>query len=424
MNIKLYELKKVITSSVILILTMLMIVLNFYTIKEKLYLIKDDLSIINKIISKFGGEINESSINKMNNEYKKKLIEFNNLTEKKLGKTYNFVGDFFNSEDYHRNVEYNNKFINKEIELLNELRVLELYANLATEQVQEYEKVNFSNNALQYSKDHGLKGKALDIAVNRYNITQLIFEETIENKNHKNIFPLGEYRFYSIVFYDIFFQCVFEITIMVVLITSYLINYENDNNTNTVIYTTKRGRKNIKDKLFVSIFSSVIVSALILGFTLLFLYLNIDITNILKVSVRSAFNWEGKVPYIFWFNNSVGMQLVLTAIIILICSGLFSLITFIITNLVKSSYISFFIFFIIFGIFIIAIDIPNKDSAICMYMGYDLFNLIIRPSAFFMVRAPMIIDKFYEVKVLIIWTVILSTLSIITIKRFKNENIN
>lgn len=424
MNVKLYELKKVITSYVILILTILMIVLNFYTIKEKLYLIKDDLSIINKIISKFGGEINESSINKMNNEYRKKLIEFNNLTEKKLGKTYKFVGDFFNSEDYHRNVEYNNKFSNKEIELLNGLRVLELYANLATEQVQEYEKVNFSNNALQYSKDHGLKGKALDIAVNRYNITQLIFEETIENKNHKNIFPLGDYRFYSIVFYDIFFQCVFEITIMVVLITSYLINYENDNNTNTVIYTTKRGRKNIKDKLFVSIFSSVIVSALILGFTLLFLYLNIDITNILKTSVRSAFNWEGKVPYIFWFNNSVGMQLVSTAIIILICSGLFSLITFIITNLVKSSYISFFIFFIIFGIFIIAIDIPNKDSVICMYMGYDLFNLIIRPSAFFMVRAPMIIDKFYEVKVLIIWTVILSILSIITIKKFKNENIN
>lgn len=424
MNIKLYELKKVITSYVILILTMLMIVLNFYAIKEKLYLIKDDLSIINKIIIKFGGEINESSINKMNNEYKNKLIEFNNLTEKKLGKTYKFVGDFFNSEDYHRNVEYNNKFGNKEIELLNELRVLELYANLATEQVQEYEKVNFSNNALQYSKDHGLKGKALDIAVNRYDITQLIFEETIENKNHKNIFPLGDYQFYSIVFYDIFFQCVFEITIMVVLITSYLINYENDNNTNTVIYTTKRGRKNIKDKLFVSIFSSVIVSALILGFTLLFLYLNIDITNILKTSVRSAFNWEGKVPYIFWLNNSVGLQLVLTTIIILICSGLFSLITFIITNLVKSSYISFFIFFIIFGTFIIAIDIPNKDSAICMYMGYDLFNLIIRPSAFFMVRAPMIIDKFYEFKVLIIWTVILSTLSIITIKKFKNENIN
>ena len=226
------------------------------------------------------------------------------------------------------------------------------------------------------------------------------------------------------MFYDAFFQCVFEVTIMTVLITAYLINYENDNSTNALVLTTKRGRKNIKDKLFVSIVSSVIVSALILGFTLISLYLNIDIADILGTSVRSTFNWEGKFPYIFWVNNSVGVQLALTTIIILICSGLFSLITFIITSIVKNTYTSFFIFFIIFGVFIIFPDIPSKESTICMYMGYDLFNLIIRPSSFFTVRAPMILDKFYEIKVLIIWTVILSTLSIITIKNFKNENIN
>ncbi|MCQ4699211.1 hypothetical protein NE452_17360, partial [Paeniclostridium sordellii] len=83
--------------------------------------------------------------------------------------------------------------------------------------------------------------------VNRYNKAQSVLEETIENKNHKSIFPLGDYRFYSIVFYDAFFQCVFEVTIMTVLITAYLINYENDNSTNALVLTTKRGRKNIKD---------------------------------------------------------------------------------------------------------------------------------------------------------------------------------
>ena len=424
MNIKLYEVRKIITSYVIIFLTMLMVVFNFYTIREKVHYIRDDLSIVNKIIDEFGVEINEYSINKMNSEYKTKLTKFNNLTESKLKKTYKFVGDFFNSEEYSRNVEYNNKFSDSEINFLNELRVLELYVNIAIEKVQEYEKVNFSSNALQNSKDHGLKGKAINIAVNRYNIAQSVLEETIENKNHKSIFPLGDYRFYSIVFYDAFFQCVFEVTIMTVLITSYLINYENDNSTNALVLTTKRGRKNIKDKLFVSIVSSVIVSALILGFTLISLYLNIDIADILGTSVRSAFNWEGKFPYIFWVNNSVGVQLALTTIIILICSGLFSLITFIITSIVKNTYTSFFIFFIIFGVFIIFPDIPSKESTICMYMGYDLFNLIIRPSSFFTVRAPMILDKFYEIKVLIIWTVILSTLSIITIKNFKNENIN
>ncbi|CEK39987.1 hypothetical protein [Paraclostridium sordellii] len=424
MNIKLYEVRKIITSYVIIFLTMLMVVFNFYTIREKVHYIRDDLSIVNKIIDEFGVEINEYSINKMNSEYKTKLTKFNNLTESKLKKTYKFVGDFFNSEEYSRNVEYNNKFSDSEINFLNELRVLELYVNIAIEKVQEYEKVNFSSNALQNSKDHGLKGKAINIAVNRYNIAQSVLEETIENKNHKSIFPLGDYRFYSIVFYDAFFQCVFEVTIMTVLITAYLINYENDNSTNALVLTTKRGRKNIKDKLFVSIVSSVIVSALILGFTLISLYLNIDIADILGTSVRSAFNWEGKFPYIFWVNNSVGVQLALTTIIILICSGLFSLITFIITSIVKNTYTSFFIFFIIFGVFIIFPDIPSKESTICMYMGYDLFNLIIRPSSFFTVRAPMILDKFYEIKVLIIWTVILSTLSIITIKNFKNENIN
>lgn len=424
MDIKLYEAKKIITSYVIIILTMLMVVFNFYTIREKVHYIRDDLSIVNKIIDKFGVEISDRSIKEMNSDYKIKLTKFNKLTEKKLKKTYKFVGEFFNSEEYYRNVEYNNKFSDNEIKFLNELRVLELYVNVAMENIQEYEKVDFNNNALQNSKDHGLKGKALNIAISRYNTAQSVLEETIGNKNHKSIFPLGYYRFYSIVFYEAFIQCIFEVTIMTVLITSYLTTYENENNTNALVYTTKRGRKNIKDKLFVSIVSSVTISALILGFALLSLYLNIDITNILKTSVRSALNWEGKFPYIFWFDNSVGVQLALTTMIILICSALFSLITFIINNLVKNSYTSFFIFFIIFGIFIIVPDIPNKESTICMYMGYDLFNLIIRPSSFFMVRAPMILDKFYEIKVLIIWTVILSILSILSIKDFKNKNIN
>lgn len=423
MSIKIYELNKVIKSPVIIILIILMIALNSYRIIEKTY-IREDINIINDIVGEFGIEITNESIDKINKEYKENFKKFNELTEEKLGKTYKFIADFFNSNDYYTNVEHSNKFSNEEIKFFNNLRVLEIYSNLIKDQINEYEKIDFSNNALQKSKEYGLEGKALDIGVDRYSIAQSVHKETIEDKDHKNIFPLGNYWFYSLVFQDILFTCILEIIVMVVLITSYLVNYEVDSKTSTIVYATRQGRKNIKDKLFISIVSSVVVAALILGFTLFILYLNIDITNILSTSVRSAFNWEGVFPYIFWFDNSVGVQLILTIIIILICSALFSLITFIITNLVKSSYISFFIFFIIFGISVIIPSVPSKESIIYMNMGYDLFNLIIRPSAFFMVRAPMIVDKFYEVKTLFIWTIILVILSIMSIRKFKKESIN
>ncbi|MEG2789230.1 MAG: hypothetical protein RR942_15560 [Romboutsia sp.] len=423
MNIQLYEFKKVFTSPVVIILTILMILLNFWIVRDKTYE-RDDLNIINDIVGEFGHEINDKSINEINDKYDKEFKKFNKMTKEKLGKTYELVGDFFTSDDYIQNVESKIKFSKEEVNLLNYLRVLEIYAHLVTEQIEEYEKFSFTKNSVEKGKAIGLEGKALDIAVDRYKVAQSIFEETINNKEHKNIFPLGSYWFQSIVFQDIFFPCVLEIIIMIVLITSYLVNYEFDNKSSLIVYSTKRGRNNVKDKLFVSVVSSVIISVLILGFTVLALVLNVDITNILNTSVRSAFNWEGPSPYIFWFNNSVGVQLALTILIIIICSVLFSLVAFIITNLMKSSYISFFIFFIIFGIFKIAPSIPSKASAIYMYMNYDIFNLIIRPGSFFMVREPMIVDKFYEVRTLVIWTVILIVLTVLSIFKFKKESIN
>ncbi|MEF9992478.1 MAG: hypothetical protein RR835_08620 [Peptostreptococcaceae bacterium] len=424
MGIKLYELKKVITSPVVIILTVLMILLNFYIVKDKTSYRRDDINIVNDIIGEFGHEINDESINTINDKYEEEFKRFNNLVEKELGKIYEYVGDFFNSEEYAMHIEYKNKFSEEDIQFFNELRVLELYAHLVTEQIEEYENINFSNNSIEKGKARGLEGKALDIAVDRYEVAQSVFEETIDNEDHKNIYPLGEYWFQSVVFQDIFFPCVLEIMIITVLITSYLVNYEFDNKTNLVVYSTKRGRNNTKDKLFVSLVSSVIISALILGFTMLSLALNMNIMNILDTSVRNAFNWEGPLPYVFWFDISVGMQLALTIIIILICSALFSLITFIITKLVKNSYTSFFIFFIIFGVFVIIPSIPSKSSTMYMYMYYDIFNLIIKPGSFFMVRSPLIVDKFYEVKTLGIWTVMLAILSTLSFLRFKKEGIN
>ena len=78
---------------------------------------------------------------------------------------------------------------------------------------------------------------------------------------------------HSLLFKKIIKYVLFEVTIITVLITSFLVNYERDNRNNLLVESTKRGRKNSVDKLFTSIIGALITSFIIIGITLLIYFM-------------------------------------------------------------------------------------------------------------------------------------------------------
>lgn len=424
MNTKLHEFKKVITSPVIIVLTILFIFFNIMNIKNNSY-IKDDIKTINKIIGEFGLEINDNTLKDMKLKSKINLEKINNISKEKFNKTFDSISDFMDSNEYNLSIYENNIFTKKEKQFFREANVLDFYSNVAINTVKEYESINIKQLKESQIKAFNIKGNTEKLIRENYKNLEERFEEIKENKEHKNFFFAGKiFKTHKLLYDDIIRACIFEIVILLVLISAYLINYEFDNKSSFLVYSTKRGRNNVKDKLIVCIFVSLFVSIIILGTTLLTYFITFDYRNVLNVPVNSAFNWDYKLPYIGWFNITIIQNLVLSLLVILVCVPIFVCITFMISKIVKNSYIVFFVFFIVFGIFIMIPSLVSTSSPMITKVGYDVFNLILSPSSFFIQKGPLNLNKYYELITVLLWTIIAMVGSELTIRRFKKIDIN
>ena len=423
MNIKIQEFKKLICSPVIIGLTVVFILFNIFSMSATSYL-KEDLKIINNIISEFGYEINDEIISKMNNKYKNSLRELNKITKEKINKTYSSIEEFAESNEYQSNNYEGGVFTKEELKFFNEVNLLYAYSNLSVDLIKAYEDIDINEVAKNTISSHDLSGQAAEISSKNYDKLAERFEEIKENGEHKNLFFFGiNYRMHSLLFKETLMKCIFEIIILVVLMTAYLINFEFDNKTNLLVYSTKRGRKNIKDKFVICVVSSIGVSVIILGVTLLTYFINFDYSEVLNVPITSAFNWEYKLPYISLFDYTVLERLQLSILIVIICAVIFTTITFIICALIKNSYLVIFIFFILFGISLLIPQAISNSSALLIYSQYNVFQLIINSHMWFMDMGPFMLRN-YEVITIATNATVVSLLAFLTMKKFKREDIN
>ncbi|MGL5346751.1 MAG: hypothetical protein ACRDA3_05335 [Peptostreptococcaceae bacterium] len=424
MDIRLHELKKIIASPIIIFLTVLFIVSNIIDISNNSY-IKDDIKAINKVIGDFGSEINDKTLKEMNSQYMINLEKINKISKAKINKTFNSIEDFMKSDEYISSTYDDDIFTEEEKQFFIEASALYFYLNTAKDTIQEYENINIREIGESTIKNYNLKGKAEKKVRKSYEELENRFEEIKANEEHKNLFFSGKiFKTHKLLYKDTIRTCVFEIVILIVLITTYLTNYEFDNKTSNLVYTTKRGRNNVKDKLLVGIFSSLIVSIIILGITLLAYFITFDYSNVLNVPINSAFNWDYRLPYISWFNITFIQHLGLSLLVILSCVPIFACITLIISKIVKNSYIVFFVFFILFGVFIMIPSLVSESSPLMFTVGYDIFNLILSPGSFFMQRGAFKLDKYYELTTILVWIAIVVIGSKLTIRKFKKIDIN
>ena len=422
MDIKIQEFKKLISSPVIIGLTVIFILFNIMSISSSSYF-EEDIKIINNIISEFGYEINDEMISDMKVKYKNSLKEVNKITKAKVNKTYDSIGEFMVSDEYYSNNYDGGVFSKEELEYFNEVSLLDLYSNASVDLIKSYEELNIKEIGENLIESYGLSGQAAEMAREHYEKLAERFEEIKSTEEHKSLFFLGStYRMHSQLFKETFSKCIYEIMIIVVLMTAYLINFEFDNRTNLLVYSTKRGRKNIKDKFVVCVMSSLVIGGIILGITLISYFLTFDYSKIWNIPISTAFNWEYKYPYISLFNHTFLQRLLLTCFIVLICAVIFCTIALIICSLIKNSYLVIFIFFILFGISLIVPQMISKSSALSIYSHYHVFQLILNPHMWFMDMGPFMM-KNYEVITLVTNMIIVSIGAVLTIKRFKKEDI-
>ncbi len=422
MEIKLNEFKKVLKSPVLIILTMLFLIYNGFIIYSNSY-IREDLKLANDFIDQFGYVVNDEMIADVSKVYDNKMIELNEITKEKFNKEFSSIDEFLESSEYESIFYSDEGYSDEEIDLFRELSIMNLYKSVAIDNIRAYEGLDIMEMAEGSIHDYRLSGKAADKVREIYSKLVLRFEELKSNKEHKNIYFVGDiYETHSLLYRNIIVKVLFEIIIFVILVISYLINYERDNKTIDLVCTTRRGRNLIKDKLLVALMVSIIGTAVILGITLIMYFIVFDYSKVLSVPISSALNWE-LTPMISWFNISVGEYLALSILVVFILAIIFALISFVICSILKNSYKTFFVFFILFGLVFILQKFISNSSEMLIGSHYNVVIMTLNPHMWFREAGPFMSDKYFEVLTLATNGALAIAMSIWCIKRFKKENI-
>lgn len=418
MGIRKNEFKKAVTSPVIIGLLLIFLIFNSVIIFQNSYF-KDDLQVLNKIVSKFGHKIDDEMVDNFKEYYDSELKKLNEITYEKTSKNYGSVAEIFGENLYIEDI-YNRE----EVEFIKELGIVEAYYYTIGEIDEIYSNIDPMEIAEVQIEKYGLSGNAANTVRNQYKDFSKRFEELVENKEHKNLFFMGKaYKMHSLLFRTLFKTFIFEMLILVVLITAYLVNYEFDNNTETLTYTTKRGRNLIIDKFFMSMATNILVATIILVTGLGLYFISFNYSGVCNVPISSYFNMEHNLPYMSWWNMSFIQYLFSSIGLIYACILIFTGITFIIARAIKNSYIVFFIFAIVFGLAILIPSmIPTNSNAIFIG-GFTPFYLIINPFIWFMEGGAFFTFKYYELLTVGIWSVSLLVLSVLSIKIFKKQDI-
>lgn len=419
MSVKWHELKKVFSSPVIIGLTFLFIAYNLMIIFSNAYITKD-LKVLNGLVDRFGYRITDQMVAQFEEYYEDALNKMNTLLQKKMGESFTNASEFlrtnpFISED---------RFTQQERDFITELAISESYYFAIPKIDAIYTNMDMMAKAESVLSKYQVSGDSAEIIRGQYKLLADRLEQLKENGEHKNLFFMGTiYQMHSFLFKNLLNGIIYQLMILVVLITGYLVNYEFERKTHLLAYSTKRGRMLILDKLLIAMVSSVIVTTFIVGVTLAVYFMVFDYSGLWKVPISSAFNSEKTILFISWWSLTFIEYLLMSIALVYICQLLFTAIAFIIAYLIRNSYLVFFVFGLIFGACLVSAMIIPRDSVFVFLPSFSPFMLILNSFVWFMESAVFTTFKYYEIGTVAIWTVLLFLLCSLCIRRFKKQNI-
>ncbi|CAH1203850.1 hypothetical protein PAECIP111893_02090 [Paenibacillus plantiphilus] len=399
MDIIYYECKKAFTSPILIALLLLFASYNILLIVSTSDR-REELKVANQLAGKYGVGITDDSMNQFREDLQHDLVKLNEITR----------------TDYSE----------AELDFFTELQLKEKYYEMANDIDNRYDQIDWEQIGESQINMYRFSGSAADTMKNEYIKLSLRFEEMKDNDEHKMWFFAGDpYKMHSFLFRTIFGHVIFESLIIIALAAALITNYEFENRTHLVAYTTTRGRRLMRDKLAASLLTATTVSVFILILTLGTYFAVFDYSHLWGSSISSALNWEYKLPYVSWWNISFSAFLIWSILLVYASMMLFTAIIFSISIFVKNNYFTFFIFAVFFAVALLLPGFIPASTNLIFIAGYNLSQLVMNPHMFLMGNSSgAMMFKNYEWITICAWTIIVVALSYISLRRFRKQDIH
>lgn len=420
--IKRLEFKKLITSPIILMLFLLFSGFNLFYILQQAPM-REEMNLLQPIVAEHGTLMDRAGRVQLQASYEQELDDWNALAKRKTGDIYETANEFFLPENYYPVIE-SNTYTEKELEEIYQLAIKESYLFKVNEMEAFYNNLDVMKSAEEQIVLFELSGSAAETVRRQYESLKPRLQELIENKEHLHLFFQGErYATHSLLFKTLFGFIIFQVMILTVLFTAFLVNYEFEQKTSLITYSTKRGRKLVRDKFFVALFSTIFSTIILLGTTLCFYFLVFNYSGLWNVPISTGLLIEFKLPFISWWNLSFGEYLLLSSMLVVVCQVLFCLFTFCLSLWIRNSYIVFIVFGIILGAAILLPGYMPRDGMLLFYTQFTPFALILGSKKWWMESGAFTTFQYYEIITSVTWLAILVLVALLSVERFTRQNL-
>jgi len=310
------------------------------------------------------------------------------------------------------------------LNLLKEIHVIKMIMAAEEDIDSFYEAVHLEAVAESGIHLYGLSGRAAQVVKGVYEGMEGRFKALIHNGEHRTLFFNSSLlRTHSLLFKTIYSALIIEGMLLAVLITGGLMNYEYEQGTHLLTYSTKVGRRLNFKKLKASLLAAIMVTTVLVVITLGGYFLTFSHQGLWQVPIASFFNREFPVPNIPWWPLAFWQYLLCTVAIIYGCQILFTLLTYGLTVMVKSSYRVFFLFLSLGALLLLLPGWMPRDGISIFISAFTPFTLVFNSSKWLMESGPFTSFQYYEILTLGVWGAFSALIMLWGKKKFVKEDI-
>ena len=284
----------------------------------------------------------------------------------------------------------------------------------------------------RYIQVTGSTGYFAKLMLDKYSALQKVVNEKAKNDESLTLYFAGatHYR-HQLLFSTLMGWLLTEGALVSGLLVLLSVGYEQIHGTESIVYSTKKGRQVLRPKLAASVSAGLGVFALLALLTFLIYFSVNEYEGVWRSSVSSLFNYRidlvtGNRPFITWYSFSI-----LTYFMAMLGMGLglvlcFSLLAFGIGMWVRNSYIAFLVFLVVNAVtVVIPLQIPQTmpvGLAIKYFAVLTPTLLWLKHGIWFTDGDIDIVWKHFETLGLVVSLVVLTALCVLAVNHFKRKD--
>ncbi|MEK3808132.1 hypothetical protein MHB63_16560 [Bacillus sp. FSL H8-0547] len=410
MQITWMEMKKALGSPVILCLLGLFISFNLFTIFSGADN-KAELKVVNHIVEEYGLTFDDSILNTMQEHVNEDVRQFDS--------SYQDADAFLKSMTF----EHYSMASKEEQQEIDRIGLMQMYIGLGKSLDERYSELDADQMRDKMVKELSLSGFTEEVVSAEYKKLDTRLEEMKGNAEYKQWFFAGDYRMHTELFRSLLKNTALEGVMLVVLLTALISNYEFENRSQLVAYTTKRGRKLIWNKLAASLLSTLLLIVPLFGISLLAYFQFYDYSGLWHSLISSGLNWEYKLPYITrWpieFHHYLWMAIAILSLILMIVS----LLTFALSIVIKNSYMTWIVMILLLVSMFVIPSFFAGIPLVLILMNFNLTLLLVNPHMYFSGVSGLTMFEHYEIVTLASWFAAGVVISSLAMRRFYRKDI-